>query len=349
MIFILKKLRERGNKLDYITKNFDEYSAAAEIYETGHFPQGGTYKELLLLAKYLRFDIVDYYGFDLEERDYWDVLADSKDIEKKMIAFCEKAIPYFNYYDYCIEIDYAVKASVKYRMNFADSTPITVNEWKTICSIEDDDARKLLFIKLVDAKYYMVHRKLVKRKKNYSQEYFSREQINKSICCLEMGISRGYGSMRYKRYFAALRKLQDYGFIEFKEIFSQNGSKLIDKVTIVDDDEDSEVLDYITDYHHLELHYERLSGADIGECKECGALFRQQYRNKYKYCEEHRIKTKKQKTPTVRRCYECGTFFDVPVRGNTSKMFFCKSCQEKANKAKKIAWMQNKRKCVETK
>ena len=212
------------------------------------------------------------------------------------------------------------------------------------------DARKLLFMKLVDAKYYMTHRKLVKRKKNYSQEYFSREQINKSICCLEMGISRGYGSMRYKRYFAALRKLQDYGFIEFKEIFSQkNGSKLIDKITIVDDDEDSEVLDYITDYHHLLLHYERLSGADIGECKECGTLFRQQYRNKYKYCEEHRIKTKKQKNPTVRQCCECGTFFDVPVRGNTSKMFFCKSCQEKANKSKKIAWMQNKRKCVETK
>lgn len=256
--------------MNYITKNFDEYSAAAEIYETGHFPQGGTYKELLLLAKYLRFDIVDFYGLDLEEREYWDVLEDSKEIEKEMIAFCEKAIPYFNYYDYCIEIDYAVKASVKYRMNFANPTPITVNEWKIICSIEDEDARKLLFMKLVDAKYYMTHRKLVKRKKNYSQEYFSREQINKSICCLEMGISRGYGSMRYKRYFAALRKLQDYGFIEFKEIFSQkNGSKLIDKITIVDDDEDSEVLDYITDYHHLLLHYERLSGADIGECKEC--------------------------------------------------------------------------------
>lgn len=195
--------------MNYITKNFDEYSAAAEIYETGHFPQGGTYKELLLLAKYLRFDIVDFYGLDLEEREYWDVLEDSKEIEKEMIAFCEKAIPYFNYYDYCIEIDYAVKASVKYRMNFANPTPITVNEWKIICSIEDEDARKLLFMKLVDAKYYMTHRKLVKRKKNYSQEYFSREQINKSICCLEMGISRGYGSMRYKRYFAALRKLQD--------------------------------------------------------------------------------------------------------------------------------------------
>jgi len=83
-----------------------------------------------------------------------------------MIAFCEKAIPYFNYYDYCIEIDYAVKASVKYRMNFANPTPITVNEWKIICSIEDEDARKLLFMKLVDAKYYMTHRKLVKRKKN---------------------------------------------------------------------------------------------------------------------------------------------------------------------------------------
>ena len=128
---------------------------------------------------------------------------------------------------------------------------------------------------------------------------------------------------------------------------SMNNYRIV--ITIVDEDEDSEVLDYITDYHHLLLHYERLSGADIGECKKCGALFRQQYRNKYKYCEEHRIKAKKQKNSTVRQCYECGTFFDVPVRGNTSKMFFCRSCQEKANKAKKIAWMKNKRKCVETK
>ena len=103
---------------------------------------------------------------------------------------------------------------------------ITVNEWKTICSIEDDDARKLLFIKLVDAKYYMVHRKLVKRKKNYSQEYFSREQINKSICCLEMGISRGYGSMRYKRYFAALRKLHDYGLLSLKRFFPKTDLSL---------------------------------------------------------------------------------------------------------------------------
>lgn len=150
-----------------------------------------------------------------------------------------------------------------------------------------------------------------------------------------MGISRGYGSMRYKRYFAALRKLHDYGFIEFKEIFSQNGSKLIDKITIVDDDEDSEVLDYITDYHHLLLHYERLSGADIGECKECGALFRQQYRNKYKYCEEHRIKTKKQKNPTVRRCYECGTFLMFQSEGTLQKCSFVNHARKKRTKLKK--------------
>lgn len=336
--------------MDCITKNFDEFTLAQEIYETGRFPDGGTYKELLLLAKYLRWDIAEFYGCDIAEREDWESKEDSEEIEQEIISFCKKAIPLFNYYDYCTEIEYAVKASAKYRMNFADATPITVKEWEKIKSIEDEDARKLLFVKLVDAKYYMVHRRLVNRKKNYSGEYFSREQINKSICCLEMGISRGCGSMRYKRYFAALRKLREYGFIEFKEIFSQKkGGKLVEKVTIVDETEDAEVLDYITDYHHLLLHYERLCGADIRECKECGTLFRQQYRNKYKYCEEHRIKSKKKKESSVRQCLKCGDFFDVPVKGNTSKMIYCKSCQNKVNKAKKIAWMQNKRKCVEMK
>lgn len=341
--------------MDYITKNFNEFDLAAQIIESGKFPDGGTNKELKLVAKYMRWDIADYYGFDLAEINYWDMKEVSEEIEQEMIKFCEKAIPGFDYYDYCIEISKAVRASELYRMNFGDPTPITLKEWEKIQNIEDENTRKLMFIKLVDAKYYMNHRRRIRTQKYNTSEYFNREQITQTMICREMKINRGQGKTRYKEYWKAWHKLRELGYIEQKEIFQgeDKRSKMLDKVMIVDNDPEAEIVEMITDYEHLILHYERMCGKQIGRCSNCGKLFRQSTtRNKYKYCEKCRNEkklTKKKTSPKIRQCIDCGEYFDLPLRGNTSQKFRCRSCQDQENKIKKIEWMKNKRVNVETK
>lgn len=327
--------------MDYMTKLFDEISAAEKMIKTGRFSNGGTIKELTVLAKYFRKEAADYYGLELSEFD------DVPEIEERVKQFCEHAIPYYDYYDMCLSIDRAVHLSEKYRLNISDPTPITRKEWETIQSLNNEYAKRLLFMKIVDAKYYAKHRKTI-RKIQYNSEYYNRENITRTMYCREMKIPK-------KEYYPAMNELYKNGIIEFTEIHQgyDKPGKWLDKVKCIDDESESEMLENVTDYRSLLLHYERLCGADIGECKKCGQLFRQQYRNKYKYCEEHRTTNRKKvisgEIAKVEECVDCGSFFDIPKMGNTSQMIRCKECQNKINKQKKIEWMKEKRMNVEMK
>lgn len=97
------------------------------------------------------------------------------------------------------------------------------------------------------------------------------------------------------------------------------------------DTSDENIIEYVTDYEHLALYYEKLMGTHIGQCKYCGALFRQ---NKYKdalYCYKHRGRIKKDIQPT-RVCESCGVAFPVTSR---TKRTLCESCYKK-NRYKKM-------------
>ena len=69
-------------------------------------------------------------------------------------------------------------------------------------------------------------------------------------------------------------------------------------------DNPDDVLDYITDYDHLNLHYDRLCGKSIGSCKVCGRLFRQSKTKLANYCYKHRGYNKVLTQTIV--CIDCG-------------------------------------------
>ena len=95
-------------------------------------------------------------------------------------------------------------------------------------------------------------------------------------------------------------------------------------VKIVDINPNSEIIDYITDYDHIDLHYDRLMGANIGICKYCGSLFRQNKLLNAKYCYKHRGYNKKE--PSVIKCTNCGVEFSIVGR---TKRTLCNVCYKR--------------------
>ena len=92
-------------------------------------------------------------------------------------------------------------------------------------------------------------------------------------------------------------------------------------VDISDDPDD--VLDYITDYDHLNLHYDRLCGKKIGSCMACGKLFKQSDKRPAMYCYKHRGYRKSGKKTLT--CVDCGKEFEV---GSKSRLKIrCSNCQ----------------------
>lgn len=346
--------------MNYIYRYFDEISWAEEIIKRGEFPDLGTGKEVKLICKYYRKQIAEEIGMSLEDinKDYRKMKEISRETEKRVIQFCKKAVEGFNYVRSFQLIQRAVRLSEKFYAFENDPIPITVKEWETIQSLEDEDAKKILFMKLVDAKYTISHRKTIGRHDYNDEEYFNREGITQEMYCREMKVTR-------KNFRKTLKILRQEGMIEFKDIYGGKfGRKCLDKVMIVEDDLDAPIQDWITDYHNLLLHYERLMGANIGTCKKCGKLFRQsETRNKFKYCEEHRVSNQKEKEnqfdfdfdykrmaknksadePERRLCFKCLSRFEVSKRGNTSQQVFCKKCQAEINKQKKAEYMRRKR------
>lgn len=92
-------------------------------------------------------------------------------------------------------------------------------------------------------------------------------------------------------------------------------------------DNPDDVLDYITDYDHLSLHYDRLCGKKIGTCKICGKLFKQSKFKDASFCYKHRGYNKsKAKKVRIGVCVDCGNEFSV-MATNTTKCR-CNNCQK---------------------
>jgi hypothetical protein len=115
-----------------------------------------------------------------------------------------------------------------------------------------------------------------------------------------------------------------------------SGRNKVPYVCIVDND--SEILDYVKDYDHLDLEYEKLMGENICRCKYCGKLFRQNKNKTALFCYKHRGYQKKP-IPSIRICEECGDPFDV---NSYTKRNLCLKCyKEHRNKVKNIGKEKN--------
>jgi hypothetical protein len=101
-----------------------------------------------------------------------------------------------------------------------------------------------------------------------------------------------------------------------------SGRNKVQYVCIVD--KDSEVLDYVKDYDHLDLEYEKFMGENICRCKYCGKLFRQGKTNNAGYCYQHRGYRKI--GLRFGKCIDCNTEFSV-VATDMNKVR-CDKCQK---------------------
>ena len=113
--------------------------------------------DLLLYAKYLRYKAITESGKDYNNVTAEDMEQLDSQIEKELKAFCNRYYIDFNYIVKFQDIDNAVASSRLYKLKLPLPTPITKKEWEKICTIENDNYRRMLFVMLVDAKYHRLH------------------------------------------------------------------------------------------------------------------------------------------------------------------------------------------------
>lgn len=103
------------------------------------------------------------------------------------------------------------------------------------------------------------------------------------------------------------------------------------------DTSDEDVIEYITDYEHLALYYEKMSGEKIGQCNYCGKLFRQNKNGTSLFCWKHRGYNKMEVVNCT--CVDCGKIFTV--KSKSRRKIRCDDCQ-KLYRRKYNAEMQKK-------
>lgn len=308
---------------------FDELSAAKKMEENQSFKNGYTKTDLFMYAKYLKYkkaveaDIVYETITESQLRSY------NKDIEYELRAFCERACLDFNYTTKYQDIDFALEYSCKYKLKLPYPLPITQKEWDSIMSVSNENYRKMLFIMLVDAKYYKYFSASVENNRQIDDNTIFYVQMTKSEIQKKAKVK--YASQSEKDFFL--------GCINRKGLFDISNSKLCSWYIKFVDISDENIIEYITDYEHLDLYYEKISGGRIGKCKHCGKLFEQSKTKLSDCCYKHRGYSK-QNTRTL-ICSNCGNEFVVSSKSRKSNR--CSTCQREYRKNYMKELMKSKR------
>lgn len=296
---------------------FDELSYAEEMYNTQSFIKSYCVTELTIYAKWLKWKKLKEIG-----KDYLEVTDEEnekieKSVRDDLIDFATKHYSEFNYTVNYTDIDKAVANTRVAKLLIPKEVKITRNEYNTLMSIENDAYRRVLFIMLVDAKFKRENNVLLKPPTvDNDTPYYVRmersEIIRLSKAKFEDKEDRNKGVWGY---------LGKNKFAEMRPSWANMA------VRIVDTSETDDIVEVITDYDHLDLHYERMIGGNIGECKFCGKLFRKGKYHPGLYCYKHRGWQKKE--VKMSNCIDCGKEFVIPPRSHGKVR--CDDCQKKKN------------------
>ena len=313
---------------------FDELSVAQEMEASTTAVDEYKRSDLLLYAKYLRYKAITESGKDYNNVTVEDMEQLDSQIEKELKAFCNRYYIDFNYIVKFQDIDNAVASSRLYKLKLPLPTPITKKEWEKICTIENDNYRRMLFVMLVDAKYHRLHSISIENSATITEDTLF-------YCHMEKRDIYKAGACKFKN---AEEKNFSLGCLFKAGLFDITNNKyrswFVKFVDISDNPDD--VLDYITDYDHLNLHYDRLCGQSIGYCKVCGRLFRQSKTKLANYCYKHRGYNKVLTQTIV--CIDCGKNFEVGSKSRQKCR--CKECQAKYRKNYMKQLMSQKRKNI---
>lgn len=308
-------------------KQFDELSIAEEMNEKKCFLNGYSRTDLFLYAKWLKYKSATTDGIDYDTITSDQLKKYDEVVEKQLVDFCHSACGNWNYSTKYQDIDFALDNSNRFKLRLPLPLPITQSELDSILSVDNENYRRMLFIMLVDAKYFRYHSISVDDKTPITEDTvfyckMTRGEIKKTA-------KIKYASESEKKFFL--------NCIYSKGLFDISESKLRSWYIKFVDTSDSNIIDYITDYDHLTLHYEKLVGEKIGKCEKCGCLFRNSKYKNAKYCYKHRGK-EKMITNTL-TCCDCGNEFVVGSKSR--RKIRCDSCQKAYMKAYKKEYYSN--------
>lgn len=306
---------------------FDELSVAREMDESNSFKNGYTKTDLFMYTKYLKYKKAIESGIDYGTITESQLREFNDTVEHELREFCERACLDFNYTTKYQDIDFALEYSCKYKLKLPRPLPITQREWDSIMSVSNENYRKMLFVMLVDAKYYKYFSTSVENDKQIDDTtvfyvHMTRSEIQKAV-------KVKYISQSEKDFFL--------GCINRKGLFDISDSRLCSWYIKFVDISNKDVIEHITDYDHLDLYYEKLSGGKIGQCKHCGKLFRQNKNGTSLFCWKHRGYNKMEAISCV--CADCGKTFTA--KSKSRRKIRCDDCQ-KLYRRKYNAEMQKK-------
>lgn len=293
---------------------FDELSVAEKMESDKSFSDGYSRIELIIYAKYLKYKKIMKSGRDYSTVSATQLKEYDKEVERELRLFCEGCCGTFNYTTDYQDIDFAVDNSNKYLLKLPQPLPITQKEWDAIQSVQDEKYQRMLFIMLVDAKYYRLFNTTVDK---------DISNLNDSIFYVRMTRSEIQKFAKVK-YASPSEKTFFLGCITKKGLFGITENKLRTWFIKFVDTSSECVIDYVTDYDHLDLHYEKLIGNRIGQCKYCGKLFKQGKTKLSDYCYKHRGYSKKEIQKLI--CIDCGIKFEVGSKSREACR--CKECQK---------------------
>lgn len=259
-------------------------------------------KDLTLICKYL--------GNGEQDKD---------ELENRLLDFCsdcrrEGRIQFDPFYQaYMIPFNNAVETASQKRIQDRFPILITSNEWRTIKQIDNEEIQRLLFVMLIVAKYFHI---LIKR---YDLPYTTDYRVDMSDAKI-----RKLAKVKLHRASAASRTnyrdwLRDNGYIRLS---GRN------QIYVLFAEDAGKVIETVTDYDHMDLHFDRLNGENIGTCEKCGQLFRQNKQNNQRLCSDCRGYKKAE--PRNCKCLDCGkTFIRMP---NNRRKVRCDKCTEEHKK-----------------
>jgi DNA-directed RNA polymerase subunit RPC12/RpoP len=188
-------------------------------------------------------------------------------------------------------------------------------------SVSNENYRKMLFVMLVDAKYYKYFSTSVENDKQIDSDTVFYVRMTKSE--IQKAAKVKYANQSEKDFFL--------GCINRKGLFDISDSKLCSWYIKFVDISNENIIESITDYDHLDLYYEKLSGGKIGKCEYCGNLFKQGKTKPSIYCYKHRGYSKQKIQSLI--CVDCGNEFTISSKSRNACR--CENCQNERNKAKK--------------
>ncbi len=299
--------------------HFDELSYAEEMYRTQSFIKSYCVTELSIYGRWLKYKQMQEIGKD------YDTLTDEEDAEitkhvrDALIEFSSKHYSEFNYTINYVEIDKAVENTKVVKLMLPKPMVITRKEYDVLMGVENDNYRRMLFIMLVDAKFRFCNNVSLKhpvldRTKPFFVRLTRSEIIKLSGAKFTDKVDKNKNSWYYFGSHNLLEMMPSWNTVA---------------VTFVDLDENAEVMETVTDYEHLDLHYERMIGNKIGQCAFCGRLFRQNPKNNATYCYKHRGRKRESLENQVVKCPVCGNTY---VKKPQTRRNMCDDCYKEYRK-----------------